>query len=207
MQKTKSSQDTLKKYLSLMRDIRRREEVIIEFYNGTCNAKFQIVNCEIMYFQLRKILEIIAKSPMLVYENEYRSISNNPSNDWRIKEIMTKLFKINPDFYPTPIEIIKHNNNIDEFITLKNGYLTQDELIDAYNLCNSFLHSENPLSIESSFDFEEEWIKIVGIINKIHKLLNFHLAKPLTEDSFYYISMDNNAGIPFGCVFLEKLKN
>jgi hypothetical protein len=196
-----TADNTLNKYLSLMTEIRKREEVIIGMHSGICNAKYKIVNYEVMFFQLRKILEIIVKSPMLINENEYRSVSKKPEDDWRIKDIIDNLKKINPDFYPAPIEIVKQNGQPDKFVPKASGFLTIAELCEAYNHCNGFLHAQNPLRQGNTCDFDEEWAYISSIIDKIHKLLNPHLCRPTASGQFYYIGMENGQGFPHGNLF------
>ncbi len=191
----------LKKYLQLMHEIRKREEVIIGLHEGTSNVRYLIVNYEVIFFQLRKILEIIVKSPMLINEEEYRNVANNPENDWRIRDIIKKLEIINPNFYPKSIEIIKLDNQPDEFKTREDGFLTKDELCDAYDYCNTYLHSHNPLKIENELNFEDEWNWVVNILNKIHILLGTHLCHPSDDGNFYYITMENGQGHPAGNFF------
>jgi hypothetical protein len=196
-----ATDNILNKYLSLMAEIRKREEVIIGMHSGSCNARYKIVNYEVMFFQLRKILEIIVKAPMIINENEYRSISKNPEDDWRIKDIIDKLKKVNSDFYPAPIEIVKQNGQPDRFIPKTTGFLTVDELCEAYNHCNGFLHAQNPLRQDSTFDFDIEWKYISSTIDKIHNLLNPHLCRPSSAGHFYYIGMENGQGFPHGNLF------
>lgn len=191
----------LRKYLQLMLEIKRREEVIIGLHEGTINARYLIVTYEIIFFQLRKILEIIVKSPMLINEEEYRNIANNPESDWRIRDIIQKLETINPNFYPTSIEIIKLENQPGEFKNRETGFLTKDELCDAYDYCNAYLHSHNPLKIEIELNPEHQWNWVVEILNKIHILLNTHICYPSDKGNFYYITMENGQGLPAGNIF------
>lgn len=190
-----------------MLEIRRRENVIIEIHNGIYKAKYLIVDYEVIFFQLRKILEIIVKAPILINESEYRSISNKPQDDWRIRDIMNKLEKINPKFYPQPIDIIEKENLPDEFINKESGFLTKEDLCEAYDYCNNYLHAHNPLKKdESEINFNNEWNRIAEILNKIHSLLNSHICYPAIEvDFYYYVSMDNGNGFPTGNIFFEKL--
>ncbi|CAM3967681.1 hypothetical protein FLAN108750_02195 [Flavobacterium antarcticum] len=200
---TNNIDNTLTKYIQLMSEIRKREEVIIALHDGTINARYLIVNYEVIFFQLRKILEIIIKAPMLINENDYRDISNSPENDWRIRDIIKKLEKVNPNFYPQSIEIIKTQNQPDEFINRKIGHLTVDELCKAYDYCNGYLHSHNPLKIESEVNFNIEWNWIVEIIDKIHMLLDKHLCHPTFKGNFYFITMETGNGHPGGNVFAK----
>lgn len=138
---TPTGKDELSKYLSVMKEIKNRELVIKGMELGTCNAMFKIVNLEVMFFQLRKILELIVKVPMIIYANEYRSISKNAEKDWKIYEIMDKLKKINPKYYPQPINIIQVDNKPDEFQNKTSEFLTEEQLIMAYQKCNNYLHA------------------------------------------------------------------
>lgn len=201
----KKNQDPiLSKYINLMDEIRKREEVIIGLHDGTSNARYLIVNYEVIFFQLRKILEIIVKAPILINADEYRTISKTAEDDWRIRDIIKKLEKINPKFYPQSIEIKKTPNQLDEFIHREEGFLTKEELCEAYDYCNNYLHAHNPLKIESDVNFEDEWNWIVGIINKIHVLLDKHICYPKSKGSFYFITMENGKGYPGGNLFNEK---
>lgn len=195
------SKDILNKYLNLMLEIRRREEVIIGLLSQVLTVKYQIINYEVMFFQLRKILEIIAKSPMLINEDEYRLISKKPEYDWRIRQIIQKLEETNPDFFPQPIKIVKNQGKHDEFINKKEGFLTKEELCNTYDYCNKFLHAVNPLQNENPIDFKEESKFIMSIIGKIRELLNSHLYKATHDGDFYYISMDDGKGFPNGNIF------
>lgn len=192
----------LSKYLSLMEEIKKREQVIIGLYDGTCNAKYKIVNYEVMFFQLRKILELIVKAPMIINENEYREISRSPERDWRIRDVMKKLKEANPKSYPEPITIEKISGLPDKFNTREEGFLTQDLLCEAYDHCNGFLHAQNPLSDESEVKFDDEWRFICATLEQIHNLLNPHLANPTKDGHFYFVGMQNNTnGAVHGNIF------
>lgn len=196
-----SSNKILTKYLDLMMEIRRREEVIICFHEEHCNAKYLIVNHEIIFFQLRKILEIIAKSPIIMNEEKYRLVSKKAEHDWRIKDIIKKLKMSNPNYYPNPVYYAE--KDMDEIVNRTEGHLTEEELIEAYDYCSDFLHSDNPLKPKKNTNFDKEWLWVVHIMNKIHLLLNFHTFYPERGDMFYHISMDNGSGKPVGSEFTK----
>ena len=185
--KTSIGEKELSKYLSVMKEIKNRELVISGMESGRCNAMFKIVNLEVMFFQLRKILELIVKVPMIIHESEYRSITKEPEKDWRIQDIMYKLKKINPKYYPEPIEIIKYDNKPDEFKNKITGFLTEKQLISAYKKCNNYLHALNPLDSKKEINFEKEINFINTTLALIRGLLNVHTATPKKDGCFYYI--------------------
>ncbi len=146
----------LNKYIELMWEIKRREQVIRCIFKDKCNLLYPIVILEVIFFQLRKILEIIAMSPMLVNEKEYREESKKPDFDWRLSQIVKNLNTANPDYYPKPIMIKTQPNGIDTFLPVKSGFLTVDELLEAYDHCSDFLHSKNPLKKDKDKNFDNE---------------------------------------------------
>lgn len=188
-----------------MLEVSRRVEVIICFKEETCKAKYKIINYEIFFFQIRKILEIIVKAPMLLNEEEYRKISKNPEGDWRIKDILDKLKRIDPNYYPEPIKI-KKNTITDEirFFNVIDGYLNEKDLIEAYKYCNTYLHSENPLAGDLEINFDDLLRKIDEIVNKINILLEMHLFKPIGSDVMYTIYMKSRFGVPAGNIFIKQ---
>lgn len=195
----------LKKYVLLMLEIRRRLEVIQCFRDETCHGKYKIINYEVIFFQLRKILEIIVKAPILINEIEYRKLYPTAEKDWRIKDILQKLNNISIDHYPKPVDqVMNYESNIMEFVRVKEGFLTKEELIDAYQFCSSFLHSHNPLAEEEKFESEKLWMKVLEIANKVHRLLSYHIFHPINSDNMYLIVMENGKGFPEGYVW-EKV--
>jgi len=198
------SDDILHKYLRLMGDISRRLKIIKDIHSNAEKSLDKLYHYESIYFHLRKILEIIVKAPMLINETEYREISKSPENHWRIQQIVEGLKKINPDFYPKPIEIVKHEGEPDEFISKTSGYLTVEELIEVYNHSSSFLHIRNPLKDENPIDFAIESETVLKAIQNIENLLFMHTIHPSTGPcgDLYYIGMnDPITGRPSGNVF------
>src|SRR5690606_18933579 len=118
---------------------------------------------EIIFFQLRKILEIIAKSPIIMNEEKYRLVSKKAEHDWRIKDIIKKLKMSNPNYYPNPVYYAE--KDMDEIVNRTEGHLTEEELIEAYDYCSDFLHSDNPLKPKKNTNFDKEWLWVVHIMN------------------------------------------
>lgn len=137
----------------------------------------------------------------MVNEKEYREESKKPEFDWRLEQIVKNLKIANPEYYPAPIQIKKHPDGIDTFIPIKIGFLTIEDLLEAYNHCSDFLHSKNPLKDGGEKDFDEERLFIKTTIEKIHTLLQTHTVKPTSEDIFYYIGMNKDNDRPNGNVF------
>lgn len=198
---TDDASSVLNKYISLMWEIKKREEVIKCLVEGDCNVMYPQVALETVFFQLRKIVEIIAMSPMLVNKKEYRQASKKPEFDWRLKSIIENLSKANPDYYPKPVNIIKEEGKFDKFETIDSGFISKDDLLEVYEHCSEFLHSKNPLKDGKDDDFLAEIKFVVSSIKNIHNLLQKHTVKPLGNGNFYYICMAGGNKRPYGNVF------
>lgn len=196
----------LNKYISLMWEIKKREQVIKCLIEDRCSLVYPQVTFEVIFFQLRKILEIIAMSPMLVNEKEYRKESEKAEFDWRLGQIVKKLDSVNPNYYPAPISILSKKDCIDKFEKIEKGFLTRQDLLDAYSHCSDFLHANNPLRKTRENDFKEDVTFITNIIKKIHVLLNTHTVQPVSDGGFYYIAMGEDDKRPHGN-FFGKLRN
>lgn len=195
----------LNKYIELMKELKRRDEVLLLLLEGKASLKYQITQFEGMFLQLRRILEIIAMSPILINEDQFRTISKKPEYEWRIKNIMNQLEELNTDYFPKPITIINNQGKPDKFIDRKNGYLTKDDLISAYDKCSDILHTTNPLRRPNTIKFDKEREFISSTRNKIRLLLNPHIIKSIIDDGFFYIVMHHTEnGYPFGNYFCRN---
>lgn len=191
----------LSKYISLMWELKKREEVIICLVDGKCDVRYPQVALEVIFLQLRKIIEIIVMSPMLINEKEYREASKNPEFDWRLKSIMANLSEANPSYYPQPVSITKQEGKLDVFEQVQSNFITKEELVDIYQHCSGYLHAQNPLTQREDNDAIEE-IKVVSkTVKKIHSLLQTHTVMPIGNGIFYYICMSGQGKRPHGNAF------
>lgn len=193
-------QKILFKYLDLMYELRKREEIIVTIHKRELSTQYNIVDFEFIIFQLRKIIELIAMAPIIINESEYREISKKAQYDWRLRDIIKKLENVNPNFFPKPVEPQK-TDTYDVFAPIKSGFLTKEELCDVYDYCSSFLHFRNPLQANLEIDFNKELKYILEILRKIHILLNTHICHPCLDDTFFYIMMERGNNLPGGNVF------
>jgi hypothetical protein len=98
------NQEDINKYCDLMAEIKRRTNVIDGFSNGTIHAIYEATTIESIYLQFRKILELIALGSLISNRDEYCKSYQNFLTCWNPKKIIADLERINPDFYPRPIQ-------------------------------------------------------------------------------------------------------
>ena len=137
---------------------------------------YPATNIELVYLQLRKILELIALSSLVANKEEYAKIETEFATEWRAKKILKKIKDINPDYYPAPSHQIKDpKTNGFTLEPITSGYLTEDNFIELYSLSSNLVHARNPFSPE--LDLEpykariDEWAKKIGTLLNHHSIL------------------------------------
>jgi hypothetical protein len=133
------------------------------------------LHIEIAYLNLRKICEIIALASLLAHGDFPGSRSKTLRKSWRAPEIMAELGKLNPDFYPIPID--QHHNDQGEtigFSIKEEGYLTRDEASNLWNICGDYLHRGSLSKIRDPDYQKWDSRDILDYLNKISSLLEIH---------------------------------
>jgi hypothetical protein len=180
------------KYANVMNEIKRRTKVIHSFMSGERNAMFNAVNIELVCLQIRKILELIALGSLVANQKIFLKKVNNLQKMWNAKYILNDIEKLNPGFYPQPIDeqSRKLNGVVNDLIDVTEGYLTKDDFIFVYDKCGKILHAENPLGNGIDYKYYETHIPIW--MQKIKKLLNSHIITLLNDNNMYLVHMQEN---------------
>lgn len=176
-------------YCTVMEEIKKRVLVIRGFMDGRYSTFFKATNLESTCLQVRKILELIALGSMVLNKEEFSKYHENFQKYWHGGRILKDLQKINPDFYPKPIEEVpSHVEEVkNDLINIESGFLTKDDFIEVYEKCGKILHAENPVGSKIDYSWYEKNIK--DWMNKIVKLLNSHTIKLLNDPNMYLIHM------------------
>ena len=100
----KRKRDKIDHYCDVMEEIKKRVAVVNGFLRGGCYTLYMATTLECMCLQVRKILELIALGSLVVNKNEFSTQHKNFHELWNGGEILKKIEKINPYFYPKPIK-------------------------------------------------------------------------------------------------------
>lgn len=169
-------QKKLQLYTQQMELIKRRIEVVDSIIQKKSHTTpYKASNIELCCLQLRKCIELIVMASLVANSETYLEVYNRLGRDWKAPLISKDLKRINPNFYPTPIRVIPHDGQPDEFIAFDTGeYISCDTLLDYYEKIGAIMHSENPFG--SPVDYSK-YEQLVGKCrNEIINLLNVHLA-------------------------------
>lgn len=144
----KDYQTELKLYHDCLYEIKRRIDVIKDHLNGTTTEKYLIVEVETVCLQFRKILEKIALMSLVANKEVYAEQNAKFAQHYHAERIMKDLERVNPDFYPVPTRRVRHENGMDEWVEVEEGYLTKEEFIKIYQKCGGIMHAQNPFASE-----------------------------------------------------------
>lgn len=178
-----------KKYANVMDEIKKRTNVVNVLLNGEKNAMHNVVNVELICLQIRKILELIALGSLVANQRIFLKKLHNLEKMWNARLILRDIEKINPNFYPKPVNEVpsKYKGVVNDLIDIKDGYLTQEKFINVYEKCGKILHAENPLGNGIDYKYYEKHIPVW--MSQIKKLLNSHTIKLLNDDNMYLVHM------------------
>jgi len=188
--------DEINLYLKLMTDIKHRLN-FINLILGKNNTTGSIeTNVEFCCLQLRKILELISLSSLVMNKSVFEKQNVKYEKFWNSRLILQDIERINSDFYPKPIVIDIENSTTENrmLYDMKDGFLTKQEFINVYEKCGKILHNENPYGTKIDYDYYGKQIKIWS--EKIIFLLKLHMIKLYKGDGFFlvyvYNATDNN---------------
>lgn len=138
----------VKRYSSLLAEVKLRMEVISEHLNGLRATKYVMTEVEFLCLQFRKVLELIAFSSVVANKEDYINAYPKYAKHYNAVKMLDDLLKVNPKCYPQPIkevsEEVINGHEVSNLGNLVFGFLTEDEFRDVYNKCGGILHAENP---------------------------------------------------------------
>jgi hypothetical protein len=189
------------RYLGLMEEIKRRSEAVHEIITKRKTTSYVATNIEFNCLQIRKILELIALANLVANKHHFEEQKAKFEKFWRAKQILTDIEKLNPDFYPKPInEVDDTNPKIKKRLEdLTSGFLTRDEFADIYDKCSALIHATNPYSAAVNLDEYEK--EIPKWLEKTKVLLKAHIIRLVNSDDFYLIHMAEKDGKAHGYTF------
>jgi len=183
--------DDTEAYAYCMESIKRRLAVARKTANRKINTGYVRTNAELIALQLRKIAELIALSSICSHREDYERIRENFERDWNAKRILQQVEEINPNFYPKPTRQVKDpdTGKVTETVTVKDGYLTRDELINMVDCCADLLHATNPYALHTrDEDYYDRFNKKAHRwYLEIWELLQHHQVQLVDDDRQWWV--------------------
>jgi hypothetical protein len=182
-------------YCDNMASVRTRINVVQGVLSGQITTGNDDCNAELIFLQLRKTLELIAFASHSANKPAYSAVHEKFASHWRAKAMLEALEKINPHYYPLPLDAPQEvAPGRKHFPTLIDGYMTKEEFISLYNSSSEVLHTRNPFStkdptIQIGYTVQE-WVA------RIQRLLRLHVTHLISGDKWVVnIPADGNVQV------------
>src|ERR1700733_9273779 len=91
-------------YCKCMAEVRHRLGVVQGVLAGRVRTGHETFDAELIFIQLRKTLELIAFGSLCANKEKYSGVHQNFAQHWSAKRLLVDLGKLNPHFYPQPLE-------------------------------------------------------------------------------------------------------
>ena len=188
-----------------MEEIKRRTLVVSRLLNRELTTGYKMTDTEMIYLQLRKVLELIALGSLIANVDEYSRQQKKFAQHWHAARILDDLHVVNPNFYPVPGVQVKDETTgkIKAVDTPKKPFLTKADFVTLYEMCGGILHAENPYGQPRDIaKYEKE---MDAWLDKTVTLLNHHQIQLLDSDLMLWVIMHaENDGRVHGFI-MEKI--
>ena len=161
------------RYCECLYDIKQRIAVI-EKYISKKSGQYRVIYVEYVCLQIRKILEGIALLSLVANVEEYAQQHERFATHYHARLIIRDLKRIAPDYFPIPVKMIEMQDGVKTWELINSPYLTEEKLIEIYEICGNVMHVQNPFSHNMN-DFLENDKNFVEWVSLIKSLLNEHL--------------------------------
>lgn len=172
-------------YCDLMEEVKSSVEAIsqlMELPGITIKTRVESI-C----LQLRMLLELIVFSSLVSNKDVWRRSQKELQSSQNISKKIKELKRLHPNFYPTPVDV-QESASGDEPADRKEGFLSEDRLMDVYGKLGNILHAENPMGRETDYRFFIDavpgWVSEVVNLLECHKVYLYHRPQ-----EFYLIKM------------------
>jgi len=172
-------------YCDLMEEVKSRVEAInqlMELPGITIKTRVESI-C----LQLRMLVELIVFSSLVSNKDVWRRSQKELQSSQNISKKIKEPNRLHPNFYPTLVDV-QESASGDELADRKEGFLSEDRLLDAYGRLGKILHAENPMGRETDYRFFIDavpgWLSEVVNLLECHKVYLYH-----RPEEFYLIKM------------------
>jgi hypothetical protein len=166
-----------------MEEIKHRVNLVQTIQVGSITTGHSAFDIELVFIQFRKCLELIAFASLIANKALYSAAYEEFASHWHAKRMLEALEKINPDFFPVPVQpAVQMRNGVKHLTIRVDGFLTKDEFVSLYGKCGKILHARNPFTDEDPIIqigySVKEWV------SRIQALLGFHYVHLVGGDKW-----------------------
>lgn len=138
---TQADLDAINVYASIMEEAKLRV-LSINTLTGSGSALPVPLQREYCFLQLRMLCELIALGCLVAHGDMEETKSSALQKAYRAGEIVKRLEKLHPNFYPSPRKPVFNPGHV-YLSDYDRKFLTKSELITLYGKCGDVLHKGN----------------------------------------------------------------
>jgi hypothetical protein len=185
---------TLDLYCGLMEEIKLRAYSIQNVIGGKINPPFPgAIALEHCYVQIRMVCEIVAIGCIVIHNQT--SAVDTFERLWSAKDIMNRLERLNPHFFPKAVAIVRHPEGSQiafDIHPVIPPVLTKAQFLTLYGRCGDALHRGHLRKITANVPARD--VKLDEVIKMITGLVNLLRAHQISSADFknhYTCLMEN----------------
>jgi len=177
-------------YCNCMEEVKARIAVVLRVVENGLTIGREDFDAELVCVQLRKVLELIAFASLTANKESYAEIHKDFESHWNAKQLLVKLERIHPHFYPKPVQFNRQDEKgIIQSEDVAEGYLTRDEFVILYQKCSEVLHARNPFRSDPRvINFG---ISIRDWVSRIQRLLAVHYMQLAGTETRWVVFMEH----------------
>jgi hypothetical protein len=159
-------------YTNCMEEVRFRLNFVKELPARNGSTGFQLIDQELVFLQLRKIVELIAFSSLTANKAKYGAAYKKFATVWNAKELLRDLEEMNPEFYPLPVQPPQVQSDGTKHCAAVDDSLTKEDFVSLYDLASTFLHVGNPFSgvspaVKMRYSVRQ-WLERIQALLRLH---------------------------------------
>jgi hypothetical protein len=134
-------------YQECMEKARQRINIARTIAAGRIATGHPVLDTELSAVQFRKVLELIAFASIAANREAYAAVQPKFGMFNRARDILKELQRLNPDFYPVPLEpAVEQPDGTKRFEAVADAFLTKSEFAVLYDGTSEIVHMQNPYS-------------------------------------------------------------
>lgn len=185
-------------YANLMDEVKVRLDCISTTCNGR-GAYPTVITREFCYLQLRMLCELVALSCLVAHGDMVSLQSHKVGKIYSADEILDRLTKLRPHFYPVAVRQELHIGPPRSFTMhgINPSPLRKEELLSLYGKTHRYLHRgtlKKILSMDTPIDMNVNIPEIIAWAQKLNDLLSTHTIAINEKEAIVCTlrNMDNN---------------
>lgn len=185
--------NSIKLYLQAMYEFKQRTLLVGSMCNNIYKVKqgASIIDIENICLQIRKLLELIAMSSLIMNRDVFQETGEKFAKMWNAKYILRDIKRTHKDYFPISMSGTLHKDENEKWVMDDITYdvLTEDIFCKIYDKCGKALHVPNPYASNDNM-IKEFWDAIPIWLDLIYLTMEKHVVSLYGTDLAYAVELN-----------------